>query len=646
MFDGPDGYRVACDAWANAWRPKIPLAVSEWAARNRRLSPKSAAEPGPWRNDRTPYLVEIMDSLDVRKCPAPIVVFMKSSQVGATDAGLNWIGWTIEESPTSFQVFFPGEKLGRKWGRTRLEPMIALAPSLRARIPLGRRADKGDTVFEKHFDGGVLTMGSANIAIDMASASAERQMLDEVDRFPLEVEDEGDPVEIILRRAATYQGRRKTFLNSSPTIASLSHILKWWKLSSQAHYYVPCPHCQQKQVLVWTNIVYPDGQPEQARYRCAFCDELIAEHHKTDMLAGGEWRHDFPERRGAVVGFHLNCLYTPIGLGDTWAQNAEAYERSKRDPAKLKTFTNTRLGETHEDPTEKLDWEVLKGRREPFALGTVPRGALVLTAGVDVQKDRIEVQVIGWGRDERAWTVDYVQKPGDWTREELRQWLDDYLAKPFENTYGIPMRISACGVDAGFLQHDVVNWCRDRSRAARNIFAIKGEPKYGRQVIGIPTKVDVRFNGKLQARGAELYLVGVSTAKKALFERMVADGLLIEGVEIPVEQRHVHFSRDLPDEYFRQLASQVFDPHKRVWVNTYERDEALDTLVYAMAAAMHHSQHINRFGPADWARLAALYEPEDGAAPKAKAEPLGEKPIVTAKGAFIPMRARVKPSED
>src|SRR6185369_12803978 len=198
---------------------------------------------------------------------------------------------------------------------------------------------------------------TANVAVAMASDAYAKLLLDEVDRFPKEIGEEGDPVEIVLRRMATYVGRRKAFLNSSPTIESLSHIAEWWESSSKGRYYVPCPHCEAMQVLLWANVVYTPAKPvRDARYRCAAdgCGALIDEHHKTDMLARGEWRHEYPERCDDIIGFHVNCLYTPIGLGDTWNDNATAYERAKRDPAKVKAFVNTRLGETHKDPTERL----------------------------------------------------------------------------------------------------------------------------------------------------------------------------------------------------------------------------------------------------------------------------------------------------
>lgn len=612
MFDGPDGFDLACRAGAAALRPKHPLSPSAWAEKNRRLSTKSSAEASRWRNSRIPYLTAIMDALDTSHL-AWMVVFIKSSQVGATECGLNWVGQTIEEDPAPMLALFPGVKLGMRWARKRLEPMIAECPSLRRLVPLGRRSDKGDTLLEKVFPDGGLTIGSANIPSDMASTPSAKLLLDEVDRFPKEVGEEGDPVEVVLRRISTYKSRRKVFLNSSPTIESLSHIKPWWMESSQGEFHVPCPHCNTMQVLIWDNLKYAEGKPLQAQYMCNECAALIPEHHKTDMLSGGEWRHAYPERVEAIVGHHISCLYTPTGLGDTWGENAVAWERAKRDPAKVKVFKNTRLGETHEDPTEKLDWEMLHERREPFKLRAIPTGVLLLTCGVDVQKDRVEAQIIGWSQPESMWTIDYHVIRGDPTRDELWQNLDAWLARELVNAAGVVMRLSATAIDSSYLQDDVIGFTR--ARRGRNIFATKGASLLGRLAIGKPTLVDVNYLGRAQKRGGEQYQIGVSTLKWSLYERLRADG------EVPMADRHVHFSSDLPEEYYRGLAAEVFDPHKRRWVKTYERNEPLDTMILAIAAGMHHSVQVHRIDDLEWARLGQLYEPVGGVKPNASAPP-------------------------
>lgn len=639
-FDGtdagrPDGYALACEAWARAWRPSRPPSVSEWAARYRRLSAKSSAEPGPWRNDRIPYLAGIMDALGLDD-PAPLVVFVASSQVGKSECGLNWIGRAVHVAPGSFLALFPSEKDARKWVRSRLNPLIAETPELRRLVPLGRRVDSGNTLLEKHFPGGVLFTGSANIPSDVAAISVPFRLLDEVDRMPATLEHEGDPIELSERRSAAFV-RRKGFMTSTPTTVEGSRIWPYWLRSTMGRYVVPCVHCGHRQALRWSGLKWPAGKPHAAEYACEECGGMIPERHKSDMLAAGEWRHEHADRALDVKGFHVNGLYTPAGLGDSWGMHAAAWERSQGSPAKLQVFHNTRLGEPVTTERQVVEWEAIKARAEPYRLRTIPRGVLVLTSGTDVQHDRLETQIVGFGRDERATVVDYVVHYGDPTRGEVWAALDAYLATPIANACGVEMRVACSLVDAGFMQHEVTNWTR--ARRARRIFAAKGSTALGRNPIGKPSHVDVRIGGETQKRGAELYVLGVGQIKATLYRRLRADEGTPDAPVLPGD-RHFRFSSELPDDYFRQLAAEVFDP-RHGWVKRYDRNEALDTAVLAIAAAMHHAIGVHRFREADWARLAETLEPADGAK-KAAAPVLGVDPVAQAGGGFIPTAAKVR----
>lgn len=631
-FDGQAGFVAACEDWRDLWKPKRPMSISGWAQRYRRLSGKTAAEPGPWRNDRIPYLVGIMDALG-DKHPAPLVVLVASAQIGKSECGLNWIGRTIHLLPASFLALFPSEKSARKWVRTRLNPMIAETRELRAIVPLGRRSDEGSTLQEKHYAGGVLFTGSANIPEDVASISVPYVFLDEVDKFPLALEDEGDPVELAKRRTANFP-RRKVFETSTPTTEEHSRVWADWQISTQNRYFVPCPDCSHMQYLRFDQLQWPDGKPKLARYACESCGALFEERNKTAMLAAGEWRAEFPEREAEVVGFHLNGLYTPLGLGFTWAQHAATWDRVRGDPEKARVFVNTNLGEVVKSGRERLEWQELAERREPYQVRTIPDGVLLLTAGADVQSDRIEAQILGHGRGESISVVDYTVFPGDPTRDEVWNRLDEYLAKEMLNGYGVVMRISAAAIDSGAWQHEVTNF--SRARKLRNIFAAKGSSIATRQPIGKPTLVDVTWRGRSWKRGAEQYQIGVSTLKTVLYRRLRADA------EALPADRHVRFSHDLPDEYFRQLAAEHFDP-KGGWEKHYDRNEALDSFVLAMAASMHHSVQVHRMRELDWQRLEQLYQPKQGV--KLSEPSLGAAPVPRRGGGFLPTSATVKAPE-
>lgn len=642
-----DGYRAGLEALATAIEPREPLSIPDWAAKYRILSGKHAAEPGRWRNERIPYLAEVMNALDFRH-PAPVVVFVKSSQVGASECGINWIGRTVHLAPGSFLALFPTEKVGRKWVRTRLDSAIATTPELRSRIPLGRKMNSGNTLSEKHYPGGVLYIGSAGIPDDLASISVPYLLLEEVDRMPVVLEGEGDPIELARRRLATF-ARSKEFMNSSPTTVETSRVWPTWLRSTMDRYYVPCAHCGHRQHLRWAQVSWPAGRPEKAGYLCEECAAFLEERHKTEMLAEGGWRSTFPEREAIVKGFHVSGLYTPIGLGDSWGRHAEAWERAKGSEARIQVFFNTRLGEAHKGERIKVEWEEIRKRAEPYRLREIPEGVLVLTSGTDVQADRLETQILGHGWAERITVVDYVVHYGDPTRAEVWEKLDAYLAGEIENAYGVRMRIECSLVDSGYLTDHVLAYTR--TRKARRIFASRGSTQAERIPIGRPSYPDVKRRGKTDARsGVERYEIGVSKLKHWLFELLRADAGT-EEAPVSIADRHIRFARGRPnvpggpdvggleEEYYRQLTAETFDP-KHGWIEraNYHRNEALDTFLLARAAAMHHSIGVHRYRAADYERLEALYERRAKVAPEGE---FGKVPIATV-GGFIPTSAIVK----
>jgi phage terminase large subunit GpA-like protein len=630
-FDGPSGYQVALRSFAAGIRPHRTLGVSAWAGKFRRLTAKGgAAEPGPWRNDRIPQLLGIMNALDDSH-PAPLVVALGALQFGKSEAGLNWIFRTVHQAPTGILAVFPNEKGSKKWVRTRLNSGIAETPVIRALIPLGRKIDSGNTLTEKHYPGGVLYTGSANIPSDLASISVPKVLMEELDRWPLILEGEGDPIDLAMGRTSAFPGRTKVFANSTPTTEEESRIWRMWLSSTMERYFVPCPHCHSMQALSFDNLQWPDGKPAQCVLLCEECAAPIEERCKPDMLAAGEWRPEHPEMEELCKGFHLNGLYTPVGLGRSWVDHARAWEQARGNPAKTQVFYNTRRGEVVKSDKVKLAWEAVAARREPFKLRTIPAGVLLLTAGADIQGDRIEACIIGWCRGERAVVIDYTTFSGDPTRPEVWQALDDYLAAELLNSFGVKMRIQCAAIDSGNWQHEVVNFTR--TRRGRNIIATKGSSIRTKTPIGRPSLVDVNYRGVSQKRGAEQYQIGVTVIKTTLYARLGADA------EALPTDRHVRFSEDLPDEYFRQLTAERYDPQNG-WQKHYDRNEALDITVMAIAAAMHQSVQIHRLRELDWQRLEQLYEPKDGMT-KPPEPVLGIAPVPKRGGGFLPTTARV-----
>jgi phage terminase large subunit GpA-like protein len=452
------------DGFLEGLRPEQPLTVSEWADRHRRLSSKASAEPGPWRTDRTPYLREPMDCLS-SESPVQRVVMMFAAQTGKTEAGSNWLGYVIDHAPGPMLCVQPTIEMAKRLSKQRLESMITETPVLAAKIAPARSRDSGNTMFSKEFSGGIMLMAGANSATGLRSAPCRYLFCDEVDAFPADVDGEGDPVSLAERRTTTF-ARRKILLTSTPTVKDFSRIEAEYQRSDQRRFYVPCPACGVMEWLKWGQLKWADGQPETARYQCEHCGERFEEMHKPAMLRGGEWRATAPSN-GRTAGFHLSGLYSPLGWC-SWEQLVDDFLRAKADAPALKSFVNTRLAETwEEDYAAKVSADGLMAKRLDYKPGVCPAGVVLLTAGVDVQDNRLAVSVWGWGEGETGWMVWHQELMGDPTQTEVWGQLDQVLATEWQTEGGKHLKVAQMAMDSGgHCTHEVYRYVRDAERRA------------------------------------------------------------------------------------------------------------------------------------------------------------------------------------
>lgn len=584
-----DGFSAALESFIEGITPPPRYVVREWADQRRILPSKGSAEPGRWRTSRTPYLEKIMDCLDPYH-PAKRIVFMKSSQVGGTEVGNNWVGWFIDTQRSSMMVVQPTLDMAEKWSKQRLAPMIEATPSLNEKIKPARSRDSGNTTLMKEWPGGLLVVSGANSAASLASMPIGNLLLDEIDRYPFELDGEGDPIKIAEARTTTYR-RAKIMLISSPTIESLSRINKEFNASKRHHLHFPCPHCGEKQELKFENLRWPTGRPEEAMYHCEHCGTGVEHSHKTWMLEHSEWVSDDPDSE--AWGFHLSGLWAPAGLGLTWGEIAAEYDEVKDDPTRLKVFKNTRLGICEKDPIEKVDYAELMSRAEDYSLRVLPEGCLLVTVGVDVQKDRFAILALGFGRGGQRWYLDWIEIEGDPLKPESWAKLTQYLATPFTTTDGVPVYARSIAIDSGNWQNEVLNYVRNRP--VRGLFAVKGASQYGKPIIGKPSKVDLKRNGQVLKHGAEQWQVGHDTAKFDLFARLQSDRAASGHAD-----QLIHFSKELPEYFYTQLTAEVYDPNKRRWVKIRQRNESLDCSNYALAAAYHPNVRAHLMKDTHW----------------------------------------------
>lgn len=602
MSHSPRPEDIVYDGFIRGLKPDpITLKVSEWADKFRLLSSKASAEPGPWRTNRTPYLREILDKLSIND-PCDTVVLMKAAQIGATEAGNNWLGYIVDLTPGPTMMVQPTVDMMKRLAKQRLDPMFIDTPRLKEKVTEKKSRDSKNTMFIKEFPGGMLLLAGANSPTGLRSAPMRNLFLDEVDGYPEDCGGEGSPIKLAEARTRTFKRNRKIFITSTPTIKNHSVIETNFELTDQRYYFVACPHCGFSQRLVFENLKWEKGLPETVKYFCVDCGAGIDEGHKNKMLAAGEWKATATSTSKKMVGYHLNALYSPLGWF-SWADIAKEFEEAQGDVIKLKTFVNTILGETWYEKGEAPDWEKLYRLKSDYPRGKVPPGVLLLTAGVDIQKDRIELEIVGWGRRMESWSIDYIRLDGDPGQEEVWKKLDKvldqvYISSSDENH---TFQIAKIAVDSGDNTQHVYNWVRKRKDY--RVMAIKGRSK-GVLMVESPRFVDVKKGNQKIRRGVVYYPVAVNLAKEELYSWLQLEPPLEAGDPYP--RGFCHFP-DYDNEYFKQLTAEEKKRVVRGGVSTYnwekvrERNEALDCRVYARAAAYVHG--IDKYQEAHWIEL-------------------------------------------
>jgi phage terminase large subunit GpA-like protein len=549
IFD--DGLRAAI--------PDGGLSISKWAETYRYV--ERTARPGRWSNDTVPFLTEIMDTVtqpDVRE-----VIFMKSAQVGGSELAVNIIGYYIHIDPTYIIYIGEQEDKSKAWTQESFDSTVRNTPVLKALVS-DDPSDNNQRI--KRFPGGQLTIAWASSPAQLSSRPAKVLIFDERDAYiPTQ---EGDAVKLAEARTKTFSGEEKKISISTPRDKETSTIEPAYMEGDRREYYVPCPQCGEMQTLKWANVRW-DEEPLDAFYVCDANGCLIEHEEKPEMLAKGKWIAS--DKFRGTASFRINELYSPF---TTWGSMADDFVKSKKTREKLRVFVNTRLGETWEEQGEQIEYADLKFHQEDYT-ASVPHGVLVLTAGVDVQGDRLECEVVGWGKDLESWSIDYKIIEGIPAQADVWDDLSDYLTQIFDGEAG-PFRIAAACIDSGgHHTQQVYRFCK--ANAGRRWFAIKGANVPGRPLVSKPT------TGNMQK--VRLFTVGTDTAKDEIFAflKVAEPG-----------PGFCHFpAGDIYDErYFKQLCAEkkitkyVQGIAKQVWVKVSEgaRNEALDVRVYATAA--------------------------------------------------------------
>jgi phage terminase large subunit GpA-like protein len=569
------------------FKPPEQLTVSQWAEKNRRLSPESSAESGPWRNDRTPYLTEIMDAFTDPKVNKLTVV--AASQVGKSEIELNIIGYIIDQDPGSTIYVQPTLDDARKFSRLRIAPMIRDSRVLRKKVSDIKSRDSGNTILQKSFPGGMLTITGSNSPSALASTPARYIIGDERDRWATSAGTEGDPWALAEARQTTFYNAKAVEV-STPTIKGASAIETGFYAGTQERWSHKCPHCGEYHNIVFANIEY-EYETKQVRNKksytvtsiswvCPSCGCLSSESDMRKQPA--KWIAENPDAyEKGHRSFWLNAFSSPW---TPWKKIITKFLEAQNDPEKLKVVYNTQLGELWEDRGELGDEDSMLSKREEYE-AELPEGVLVLTCGVDTQDNRLEYEVVGHGMFGETWGIKKGIINGRPDTEEVWERLDDVIDRVYQFKDKQGLKISLTCIDSGgHFTQEVYLQCN--KRLSKRVFAIKGKGGDGIPYTAPPSKVKIVINGK-QVGKCWLYSLGVDAGKSKIISALKVQEKGAKYCHFPLGEERGYDSKffsGLLSEKLSLIKTNKGEKWQWVILPGHTRNEALDCRNYALAA--------------------------------------------------------------
>lgn len=547
-----------------ALRPPPRLPLSEWIETNLRLPEDVSALPGEvrlWEFQRG--IADAISDDEIER-----VTLVKSVRVGLSTLLTATIGSYVANEPSPILLLLPTEADCRDYTVSDIEPIFDATPALSGLLS----ADEGgrNTLLSRRFPGGSLKIVAAKAPRNLRRHNVRVLLIDEADG--MEPGPEGNPVVLAERRTMSFSNR-KIVMGSTPTLEETSNVLRSYATSDQRIFEVPCPECGEFTEILWQHIEWEPDKPETAAFRCPHCEEIVSERHKAGMMAAGHWRATCPDVKGHA-GFRINALVSPHANA-SWSRLAAEFLAAKGSPDTLQVFCNTILAQGWREESEAVDESALQARAEQFGLDNVPPEVLIVTAGVDVQDDRLETTFVGWSRD-AALILGHVViwgSPGDDTT-----WLelDDLLRTTWPHPRGGTLRLDSAIVDSGDggWTERVYAFCR---------------PRFGRKIMAGKGVAGTRPHATLsQAKGVKLFLIGVDVLKAQILTRLARG-------------RTIRFSDSLELAWYEQLASERRvvryvrgQPVRRFERKPGMRAEALDCVVYAFAARSLVTANLDR----------------------------------------------------
>lgn len=593
--------RLMHEAIVAALQPPPPVDYLKWAVENVVFTKRETQEPGPYNASRFSYFNEILLALNPSD-PCRVVTLMKSAQLGGTVLANVFTAGSMDMDPGDLMYAHPTENNAQRWSKMKLRPLLRSTAALCKIFP-ERSRDGGDsTLYKERADGlGAILISGANSPATLSQVTMPRQVQDDLAKW--ENNSAGNP-ETQADSRSRGVAFAKIFKISTPLVEPGCRITKAYEAGTQERCYVPCPHCEHMQTLEWENMLagLDEDRPEDAHFSCIDCGGIIEEHHRKWILERHEWRAANPKMRKLHRSFYIWSAYSFL---QSWRQIALEWLTAKGDPGAEKTFLNDTVGRAFKAQGEAPPWEGIRDRAEQsgYSRGTIPKGALLLTLGLDCQDDRVEWQLVGWGRNLHRFVVNKGVVPGHVSEPRTQDLLSGLVEQTWPNQFGKQIAIDLAAIDGNAFTEDVWSWAQ-KHRTTR-VIMVRGR---GEDWAPLFARVKKERNkaGVLTRYSSRFYNFGTSTLKSALYRHLLkAD---------PEASGYVAFPEGLEDDYFQQLTSEHRTEVKKLGQTVYrwekidknQPNEMLDTMLQAEAAAIKLG--LRSISDAVWSRFEAERE--------------------------------------
>lgn len=608
VVDTANAERIAYDVLADVLTPPDKVDYLDWAEQNIVFSELESPDyPGPYNRRLFRYFDEVLRALSPDDL-CRIVTLAKSAQIGGTVIANIYTGGSMDMDPSWFLYVHPTENNAERWSKMKLAPMLRNTTALSALFPKKSRDGLDSLLYKERVDGrGAIQISGANSAASLSQVTMKRQVQDDLSKW--ENNSAGDPETQADSRSRGVE-EAKIFKISTPLVMPGCRVTANFEAGSQEHPYVPCPHCAHMQVLEWENMLanLKEDRPEDAHFTCIECGTEIWEYHRQQMLDGLEWRAQNPSQKRFHRSFYIWSAYSPL---QSWERIAREWLRAKGDPSSEQVFLNDTVGRAYAAAGEAPPWETLRdrGATSYYAKGKIPAGGTVLTLGIDCQGDRVEWQVVAFGRDFRRFVVDFGVIPGHISEPKCQERLDALLVQQWTNSYGRRIGLDKSAIDGNAYTEEVWEWVK--KHPASLLVMVRGSNTDSAPLTQRVKKERNHKTGKPLRYSKRFYNFNASVLKMALYRNVAKTD--------PLERGYVAFPTGLDDEYYQELTAERRVPKKRrdgfteyKWEKDPQLDnEALDTMNQAEVAAILYG--IRSLPDAIWDRLENERErtPED-----------------------------------